>query len=151
MWCEIVGCVKPRPAVKLQMQMGAAAFQSEATIVRRVGSLRAFISSALLSAQAKLTRGRSQQTPLSLTLSPDGARGALLAATTIMLRYPSTIIDGLGELKTGARSRTPSDRDTRTQPGRSRCCRSIQQPAAAEWMVPTAAARVPMRPRISGS
>ena len=86
--------------MKSQMQMGAAAFQSEATIVRRVGSLRAFISSALLSAQAKLTRGRSQQTPLSLTLSPDGARGALLAATTIMLRYPSTIIDGLGELKT---------------------------------------------------
>src|SRR2546427_9206834 len=94
MWCEMVGWVRPRPAVKSQMQIEDAALHSEATIVRRVGSPNAFIRSARLSAQVSLTRGRLQHTPLTLTLSPAGERGMVFNPTTPMVQYPSTIIDG---------------------------------------------------------
>src|SRR2546427_2941971 len=97
MWCEMVGWVRPRPAVKSQMQIGDAALHSEATIVRRVGSPNAFINEALVSAQSSLTRGSSQQTPRSrITVST-------LTATTMTLQYPSTIIDGFRS-KTDERS-----------------------------------------------
>src|SRR5438094_203126 len=93
MWCEMVGCVRPRPAVKSQMHIGAAAFHREATMVRRVGSASAFNSAALISAQSPLTRGSSQHTPRSRMT------GSSLTATTRMLQYPSTIIDGFGRGK----------------------------------------------------
>src|SRR2546421_6801982 len=102
MWCEMVGWVRPRPAVKSQMQIGAAALHSEATIVSRVGSPNAFIRSARLSAQVSLTRGRLQHTPL--TLSPAGERGMVFNPTTPMLQYPSTNIDGLEEQEDDERS-----------------------------------------------
>src|SRR5437660_11852356 len=105
MWCEMVGCVRPRPAVKSQMHIGAAAFHREATMVRRVGSASAFNSAALISAQSPLTRGSSQHTPRSRMT------GSSLTATTRMLQYPSTILDGFGrgkpmsEIKEAVRSR----------------------------------------------
>src|SRR5207244_2772660 len=105
MWCEMVGWVRPRPAVKSHTQMGDAALHREATIVRRVGSPNAFISEALVSAQSSLTRGSSQQTPRSRIT------GSCLTATSMMLHYPSTIIDGfrsmdtMGEIKEAVRSR----------------------------------------------
>src|SRR5207302_3834534 len=102
MWCEMVGWVRPRPAVKSQMQIGDAALHSEATIVRRVGSPNAVIRSARRSAQVSLTRGRLQHTPL--TLSPAGERGMVFNPTTPMPQYPSTNIDGLEEQEDDERS-----------------------------------------------
>src|SRR5579872_3425772 len=67
MWCEMVGCVRPRLAVKSQMQIGTSVFQSEASIVSRVGSARAFIKSEVSFAQLSLTGGSSQHAPRSLT------------------------------------------------------------------------------------
>jgi len=88
MWCEMVGWLKPRPAVKSQMQMGPSAFDSAASIVTRVGSASAFMSSARRSAQALLTLGIAQQTPRSRIT------GKSLTATKEMIRYPSMVIDG---------------------------------------------------------
>src|SRR5258708_33249963 len=67
MWCEIVGCVRSRLAVKSHMQMGVLAFHSEAIIVSRVGSARAFISIAVSSAHLSSTSGNPQHTPRSRT------------------------------------------------------------------------------------
>src|SRR5260370_14012963 len=70
MWWEMVGWVSPRPAVKSQMQIGASAFHREASIVRRVGSARAFMKSDVSFAQLSLTTGNAQHAPRSLaTLS----------------------------------------------------------------------------------
>src|SRR5260370_36036810 len=100
----MVGWVRPRPAVKSQTQMGASAFHNEATMVRRVGSASAFISSALSSAQLSLTIGRAQHTPRSRIT------GSSLTATKSMLHYPSTNIDGfrskqMNDIKEVVRSR----------------------------------------------
>src|SRR5216684_2032596 len=80
MWCEMVGCVSSRPAVKSQMQMGASAFQREASIVRRVGSASAFIKSDVSFAQVSLTTGKAQHSPRSLTMvQPDASVGCCQA------------------------------------------------------------------------
>src|SRR6266576_1252385 len=91
MWCEIVGCERSSPAVKSQMQMGIVAFASEATMVSRVGSASALMSSARLSAQLALTTGSVQHTPRSRII------GSSLTATRCMIQYPSTFIDGCKE------------------------------------------------------
>src|SRR5260370_5602365 len=100
----MVGWVRSRPPVKSQTQMGASAFHNEATMVRRVGSASAFISSALSSAQLSLTTGRAQHTPRSRIT------GSSLIATKSMLQYPSTNIDGfrskhMSDIKEAVRSR----------------------------------------------
>ncbi len=51
MWCEIVGCESPKAAVKSQMHAGSFAERSESTICRRVGSARAFSTSASAAAR----------------------------------------------------------------------------------------------------
>src|SRR6266571_3575601 len=91
MWCEIVGCERSSPAVKSQMQIGIVAFASEATMVSRVGSASALMSSARLSAQLAFTTGRVQHTPRSRII------GSSLTATTCMIHYPSKVIDGFKE------------------------------------------------------
>jgi hypothetical protein len=88
MWCEIVGCPRPRLAVKSQMQIGASDFQSEASIVRRVGSAIAFSSSDVSFAQVSLTAGSSNDSPRCLRT------GSTLIATGAMIRNPSTFVDG---------------------------------------------------------
>src|SRR5260370_8732431 len=100
----MVGWVRSRPPVKSQTQMGASAFHNEATMVRRVGSASAFISSAISSAQLSLTTGRAQHTPRSRIT------GSSLIATKSMLQYPSTNIDGfrskhMSDIKEAVRSR----------------------------------------------
>src|SRR5215472_18583391 len=104
MWCEMVGWVSPRPAVKSQMQIGPSALISEAIIRRRVGSASAFMSSARRPAQRRSTAGRAQHTPRSLIT------GSSLTITDPMLQYPSISIDGLevptmSEVKEAVRSR----------------------------------------------
>src|SRR6202165_3691141 len=65
MWCEMVGWVSSRPAVKSQMEMGASAFHSDAIMVSRVGSASAFIRSEVWFAHLALTLGSSQHAPRS--------------------------------------------------------------------------------------
>src|ERR1700682_546856 len=93
MWCEIVGWVSSRPAVKSQMQIGASAFHSDAIMVRRVGSASAFIRSEVWFAQLALTLGSSQQAPRSRSTG-----GSLIAMDNIV-RNPSTDVDGYARLQ----------------------------------------------------
>src|SRR5450759_461042 len=67
MWCEMVGWLSPRPAVKSQTQIGASPFHRDASIVRRVGSASAFSSSEVWLAQLSFTTGSSQHAPRSLS------------------------------------------------------------------------------------
>src|SRR5215469_16543521 len=108
MWCEMVGWVNPRPAVKSQMQIGPSALISEAIMRRRVGSASAFMSSVRRPAQRASTAGRAQHTPRSLIT------GSSLTITDPMLQYPSINVDGLevprkmamlSEVKEAVRSR----------------------------------------------
>src|SRR5579872_6038964 len=85
MWCEMVGCPNPRPAVKSQMQIGASAFHKEATMVRRVGSDNAFINVDVLAAQSDLTLGSSQHSPRSRMT------GSGFSATRQIIRQPIDI------------------------------------------------------------
>src|SRR5438270_4032251 len=69
------------------MQTGDFAFQSAATIVSRAGSASAFMSAAVLPAQAASTLGMAQQTPFSRT-----TRSSLTAIDdhhTAIHRHPS--------------------------------------------------------------
>src|SRR6266851_8674373 len=63
----MVGCVRSRLAVKSHMQIGTFAFQSDAIIVSRVGSARAFMSVAVSLAHLSSTSGSPQHTPRSRT------------------------------------------------------------------------------------
>src|SRR6184192_3974999 len=56
MWCEMVGWVRPRPAVKSQMQIGDAALHSEAPIVRRADLMKALCDPTRLTMGASLWR-----------------------------------------------------------------------------------------------
>src|ERR1700693_151351 len=77
MWCEMVGWLSPRPAVESQMQIGASAFHSDASMVRRVGSASVFISSEVSFAQRSFTTGSSQHAPRCLC--PGNVEGRVIA------------------------------------------------------------------------
>src|SRR5258706_1693615 len=91
MWWEIVGWLSLRPAVKSQTQIGTAAFQSDASMVRRVGSASAFIRSEVWFAQLSLTRGRSQQAPRCL-----GIGSSLVATPPSYESHRHLSMDALG-------------------------------------------------------
>ena len=63
MWCEIVGWVSEKAEVKSQMHTGAPDRASAATIATRVGSARAFSSSAVAFARRASTAIGIPQTP----------------------------------------------------------------------------------------
>src|SRR5207237_51764 len=86
MWWEMVGWLRSRAAVKSQMQTGPRAFQSAASIVRRVGSPSAFKSSDVDSAQPGSTSGSPQQTPRSLIT------GNSLSFTEAILRQSIRVV-----------------------------------------------------------
>src|ERR1700682_3434777 len=83
----MVGWVSSRPAVKSQMQIGASAFQSEASMVSRVGSASAFIRSEAWVAQLALSFGSSQHAPRSRST------GSSLITMDAIIRNPSTNVD----------------------------------------------------------